>query len=99
MIICFVSKETISTYLKAKNSLHATQIYRLLREKKTDAKLYILILLAFIVHLHTRIKCFTRNWLALQTLLLYITSFIQYCDSNIGLFSTAPHLVIALPTL
>ena len=23
----------------------------------------------------------------------------QYCDSNIGLFSIAPHLVIALPTL
>jgi hypothetical protein len=27
------------------------------------------------------------------------SSFIQYCDSNIGLFSIAPHLVIALPTL
>ena len=27
------------------------------------------------------------------------SSFIQYCDSNIGLFSTAPPLVIALPTL
>ena len=26
-------------------------------------------------------------------------SFIQYCDSNIGLFSIAPPLVIALPTL
>ena len=26
-------------------------------------------------------------------------SFIQYCDSKIGLFSIAPHLVIALPTL
>ena len=25
--------------------------------------------------------------------------FIQYCDSNIGLFSIALHLVIALPTL
>ena len=25
--------------------------------------------------------------------------FIQYCDSNIGLFSIAPPLVIALPTL
>ena len=24
---------------------------------------------------------------------------VQYCDSNIGLFSIAPHLVIALPTL
>ena len=27
------------------------------------------------------------------------SSFIQYCDSNIGLFSIAPPLVIALPTL
>ena len=27
------------------------------------------------------------------------SSVIQYCDSNIGLFSIAPHLVIALPTL
>ena len=27
------------------------------------------------------------------------SSFIQYCNSNIGLFSIAPHLVIALPTL
>ena len=27
------------------------------------------------------------------------SSFIQYCDSNIGLFSIAPSLVIALPTL
>ena len=27
------------------------------------------------------------------------SSFIQYCDSNIGLFSFAPHLVIDLPTL
>ena len=27
------------------------------------------------------------------------SSFIQYCDSNIGLFSNAPHVVIALPTL
>ena len=27
------------------------------------------------------------------------SSFIQYCDSNIILFSIAPHLVIALPTL
>jgi hypothetical protein len=26
------------------------------------------------------------------------SSFIQYCDSNIGLFSIAPPLVIALPT-
>ena len=24
---------------------------------------------------------------------------VQYCDSNIGLFSIAPHLVIALPTI
>ena len=28
-----------------------------------------------------------------------IQSFFQYCDSNIGLFSIAPDLVIALPTL
>ena len=27
------------------------------------------------------------------------SSFIQYCDSNIGLFSIAPPLVIALPTI
>ena len=27
------------------------------------------------------------------------SSFIQYCDSNIGLFSIAPLLFIALPTL
>ena len=27
------------------------------------------------------------------------SSFIQYCDRNIGLFSIAPPLVIALPTL
>ena len=27
------------------------------------------------------------------------SSYIQYCDSNIGLFSIAPPLVIALPTL
>ena len=27
------------------------------------------------------------------------SSFIQYCDSNIRLFSIAPPLVIALPTL
>ena len=27
------------------------------------------------------------------------SSFIQYCDSNIGFFSIAPPLVIALPTL
>ena len=27
------------------------------------------------------------------------SSIIQYCDSNIGLFSIAPPLVIALPTL
>ena len=27
------------------------------------------------------------------------SSFIQYCDSNIGLFSIAPPLVIARPTL
>ena len=27
------------------------------------------------------------------------SSFIQYCDSNIGLFSIAPPLVIDLPTL
>ena len=27
------------------------------------------------------------------------SSFIQYCDSNIGLFSFAPPLVMALPTL
>ena len=27
------------------------------------------------------------------------SSFIQYCDSNIGLFSIAPPLVIALPIL
>ena len=27
------------------------------------------------------------------------SSIIQYCDSNIGLFRIAPHLVIALPTL
>ena len=26
-------------------------------------------------------------------------SFFQYCDSNIGLFSIAPDLVIALPSL
>ena len=25
--------------------------------------------------------------------------FIQYCDSNIGLFSTASHIVVALPTI
>jgi hypothetical protein len=28
-----------------------------------------------------------------------ISSFVQYCDSNIGLVSIAPPLVIALPTL
>ena len=27
------------------------------------------------------------------------SSFIQHCDSNIGLFSIAPPLIIALPTL
>ena len=27
------------------------------------------------------------------------SSFIQYCDSNIGLFTIAPTIVIALPTL
>ena len=27
------------------------------------------------------------------------TNFFQYCNSNIGLFSIAPHKVIALPTL
>ena len=32
-------------------------------------------------------------WISLNS------SFIQYCDSNIGLFSIAPPLVIALPTL
>ena len=28
-----------------------------------------------------------------------ISSIIQYCDSNIGLFSIAPPFIIALPTL
>ena len=32
-------------------------------------------------------------WISLNS------SFIQYCDSNIGLFSIAPPLIIALPTL
>jgi hypothetical protein len=32
-------------------------------------------------------------WISLNFL------FIQYCDSNIELFSIAPHLVIALPNL
>jgi hypothetical protein len=31
--------------------------------------------------------------------LLSNSSIIQYCDSNIGLFSFVPPLVIALPTL
>ena len=30
---------------------------------------------------------------------LYNSSFIQYCDSNIGLFSFASYKVIALPTI
>ena len=33
------------------------------------------------------------NWISSNS------SIIQYCDSNIGLFSIAPPLVIALPTL
>ena len=32
-------------------------------------------------------------WISLNS------SFIQYCDSNIGLFSIVPALIIALPTL
>ena len=30
---------------------------------------------------------------------ILLTQFFQYCDSNIELFSIAPHLVVALPTL
>jgi hypothetical protein len=50
-------------------------------------------------------------WMVNDIYLLYIyrikgaywissnSSFIQYCDSNIGLFYIAPPLVIALPTI
>ena len=48
-----------------------------------------------------------EKFLILYVIKIYITikgaywissnsSFIQYCDSNIGLFSIAPHLIIAL---
>ena len=41
--------------------------------------------------------CPKKLWINYGTIQLFI--FLQYCNSNVRLFSFSPHLVIALPTL
>ena len=53
----------------------------------------------FQIYEHSRQNIFVFSKCEIIFGTLSICIFFQYCDSNIRLFSIAPHLVIALPTL
>ena len=63
---------------------------------------YILISLSLVITFFFDAKCFPLLFAIVFKGAYWISSnssFIQYCDRSIGLFSIAPPLVVALPTL